>query len=140
MHVAAAQRLRIDALAGRGLHERRATEKDRALLAHDDRLVAHRGHVRAARRARTHDDGELRNAARRHLRLVVEDAAEMLAIGKHFVLARQERAARIDEIDARQRVLERDLLRAQMLLDGDRVVGAALDGRIVGDDDALETR
>ena len=139
MHVAAAQGLGIDALTGRGLHERRATEKDRALLADDDRLVAHRGYVRAASRARAHDDGELRNAARGQLRLVVEDPSEMLAIGEHLVLTRQEGAARIDEIDARQRVLERDLLRAQMLLDGDRVVRPALHRRVVRDDDAFET-
>ena len=115
VHVAAAERLGVDALAGRGLHQRRAAEEDRALLAHDDRLVAHRRHVGAARRARAHHDRELRDAARRHLRLVVEDAAEVLAVGEHVVLPRQERAARVDQVDARQAVLERDVLRAQVL-------------------------
>ena len=37
-------------------------------------------------------------------------------------------------------ILERDLLRAQVLLDGDRVVRAALDGRVVGDDHDLAAR
>src|SRR5258708_31815484 len=45
----------------------------------DDALVRHRRDIGAARRARAHDHGDLRNALRRHRRLVVEDAAEMLA-------------------------------------------------------------
>src|SRR5487761_309136 len=80
---------------------------------------------------------DLGHARGRKRRLVVEDPAEMLAVGKHFVLRRQERAAALHEVHARQPVLARDLLRAQMLLDGDRIVSAALDGGIVGDDDAL---
>ena len=100
----------------------------------------HRRHVRAARRARSHDDGDLRNALRRHRRLVVEDAAEMVAVGEHIGLVRQVRAARIDEVDARQPVLARDLLRAQVLLDGHRVIRAALDRRVVADDHAFAAR
>ncbi len=72
----------------------------------------------------------------RHRRLVEEDPAEVLAVGEDLVLQRQERAAGVDEVDARQPVLQRDLLRAQVLLDRHRVVGAALDGGVVGDDDA----
>ena len=71
------------------------------------------------------------------LRLVVEDAAEMLAVGEHFGLRRQIGAAGIDQIDAGQPVLARDLLRAQMLLHRHRVIGAALDGGVVGDDHAF---
>src|SRR5690606_2689319 len=48
-------------------------------------------------------------------------------------------AAGVDEVQARQVVLQRDLLRSQVLLDRDRVVGTALDGGVVGDDDALAT-
>ena len=61
----------------------------------------------------------------------------MLAVGEHLVLPRQEGAAGIDEIEARKTVLARDLLCAQVLLDGHREVGAALYGRVVGDDDAF---
>jgi hypothetical protein len=39
-----------------------------------------------------------------------------------------------------QAVGARDLLRAQVLFDSDREVGAALHGGIVGDDDALPPR
>ena len=54
--------------------------------------------------------------------------------GKTSSWSGQERAAGVDEVDARQAVLLGDLLRAQVLLDGQRVVRAALDGRVVGDD------
>ncbi len=69
--------------------------------------------------------------------LVVEDAAEVVAVGEHLVLPRQEGAAGVDQVDARQPILQRDLLRAQMLLDRNRVVRAAFDGRVVGDDHAF---
>jgi hypothetical protein len=51
MDVRAAQRFRVDDFAGRGLHQRRAAEEDRALFLDDDGLVAHRRHVGAAGRA-----------------------------------------------------------------------------------------
>ena len=137
VQVAAAELLGRDDLAGGGLHQRRTAEKDRALLADDDGLVAHRRHVGAARRARAQYRRHLRNALGAHGRLVVEDPPEMLAVGKHLVLARQEGAAGVDEVDARQPILQRDLLCAQVLLDRHRVVGAALDRRVVGDDHAL---
>ncbi len=134
MDVGAAQLLGIDHFARGGLHQRRAAQENRALLAHDDGLVAHRRHIGAAGRARAHHHGDLRDAQGRHARLVVEDAAEMLLVGKHLVLQRQEGAAGIDQVDAGQAVLQRDFLRAQMLLHRHREIGAALDGGVVGDD------
>ena len=137
MQVAAAEFLSGDHLAGGGLHQRRAAKKDAALIPDDHVFVAHRGHVGAAGRARAQHRGDLRDAAFRHRGLVVEDAAEVLAVREHLVLPGQERAARVDEVDTRQVVVQRHLLGAQVLLDRHRVVGAALDGRVVGDDDAL---
>ena len=60
--------------------------------------------------------------------------------GKDLVLHRQEGAAGIDHVDAGQIVLPRDVLRAQMLLHGHRIIGAALDGGVIGDDDAFAAR
>ena len=60
--------------------------------------------------------------------------------GKISSCMRQERAAGIDHVDAGQIVLPRDILRAQMLLHGHRIIGAALDGGVVGDDDAFAAR
>ena len=135
--VAAAELLGRDDLADRGLHERRAAEEDGALVLDDHGLVAHRRHVGAARGARAHHDRDLGDALRAHVGLVEEDPAEVLAVGEDVVLPRQEGAARVDEVDARQPVLQRDLLRPQMLLDRHRVVGAALHRRVVGDDHAF---
>ena len=137
MHVAAAETFRIDVFAGCGFHQRRTAEEDGSLIAHDDRFVAHRRHVRAAGGARPHHQRDLRNAARRHIGLVVEDAAEVILVGKYLFLHRQERAARIDHVDAWQVILERDLLRPQMLLHRHRIVGTAFHRRVVDDDDAF---
>jgi hypothetical protein len=62
MQLAAAQLFGRDVLAGRGLHQRRPGQKDRGLIAHDHRLVAHRRNVGPARRAGAHHAGDLRDA------------------------------------------------------------------------------
>ena len=134
MDLAAAQVLGAHHLAGGRLHERRAAQEDGALVLHDDRLVAHGGHVRAARGAGAHHHGDLRDARRREVRLVVEDAPEVFLVGEDLVLQGQEGAAGVDEVDAGQAVLRGDLLRAQVLLHRERVVRAALHRRVVRDD------
>src|SRR6185312_1084555 len=135
MDLPSTERLRVHFLAGRRLHERWAAEKDRTLSAHDDRLIGHRGHVRAAGRAAAEHDGDLSDAASGEARLIEEDAPEVIFVGENLVLQGQVGAAGVDQIDAGQLVLERDLLRPQMLLHRDRKVGSALDGRIVRNDD-----
>ncbi len=136
VHLGPAELLGRDVLTGRGLHERRAAEEDRPGALDDDRLVAHRRHVGAAGRARAHHEGDLRDGRGGHPSLVVEDPAEVVAVGEDLGLEGQERAAAVDQIDAGEPVLEGDLLGPQVLLDGHRVVRAALDGRVVRDDDA----
>ncbi len=135
--VGAAELLGRHVLPGRRLHERRAADEDRPRAAHDHGLVRHRGHVRTAGGAGAHHDGDLRDALRRHPRLVEEDPTEVVAVGEDLGLQRQEGAAGVDEVDAREPVLLGDLLRAQVLLHGEREVRAALDGRVVRDDHAL---
>ena len=137
VNLRAAQLLRRNDLAGCGLHQRRAAEEDRALPFDDHAFVGHRGNIGAARGAGAHHRGDLGNARRRHRRLIVEDAAEMLAVGEDVGLVRQIAAARVHQIDAGQPVLARDLLGAQMLLHRHRIIGAALDRRVVADDDAF---
>ncbi len=137
VHLGAAELFGGHDFAGRRLHQRRPGEKDGALAFDDDRLVGHGRNVGAAGGARAHHAGDLRNPRRGHVGDVEEDAAEVLAVGEDVVLLRQVAAARIDEIDAGQAVLRGDLLRAQMLLHRHRIVGAALDRRVVRNDDAL---
>ena len=140
VHVGTAELLRRDFLAGRGFDEGRAAEKDGAGSVDDDRFIRHRRDVGAAGRARAHDHGNLGDPGGGHARLVEENPAEMIAIGEDLRLEREKRAARIDQVDARQPVFERDLLGADVLLHGDRVVGAALHRRVVGDDDDFTAR
>ena len=138
--VGAAEVLGRDHLARRGLHQGRAGEEDGALLPHDDRLVAHRGHVGAAGGAAPHHGRDLRDAERRHGGLVEEDAAEVVAVREDLVLVREVGAAAVHQVDAGEAVLLGDLLGAEVLLHGDREVGAALHRGVVGDDDALAPR
>ena len=96
----------------------------------------HRRDVRPAGRARTEHGGDLGDAPRRQLRLVVEDATEVLAVGEHVVPRGDEGTAGVDQVDARQPVLGSHLLGPQVLLHGDRVVRATLHRGVVGDDHA----
>ena len=64
----------------------------------------------------------------------------MAFVGENLVLLRQKRAAGIDHVDTGQIVLARDVLGAQVLLHRHRIIGAALDGRVVGDDHAFAAR
>ena len=137
MDLRPAQILRADFLAGRRLHQRRPAEEDRPGPLDNDRLVAHRRDIGSARRAGAHHHGDLRDPARRHPRLIVEDPPEVLPIGEDVGLERQECPARIDEVEAGQMVLGGDLLGAQVLLNCQRVVGATLDRGIIGDDHHL---
>ena len=135
--VRAAQLLGRDLLARGRLHERWAADEDRARALDDDRLVAHRRDVGAARGARAHDRSDLGDARSGEARLVVEDSPEVVAVGEDLGLEREERAARVDEVDARQAVLLGDFLRPQVLLHRQREVRAALDRGVVRDDHAL---
>jgi len=137
VHIGAAQLFCRDFDARRSLHQRRPAKEDRARAFDDHRLVAHGRHVCAAGGATAHHRRDLRDACRAHRRLVVENAAEVIGVGEDLILHRQKRAARVHQIHARQPVLQRDLLRAQVLLDRDGVVCAALYCGIVGDDHAL---
>ena len=96
------------------------------MVADDDGFVGHRRHVGAAGGARAHHHRDLRDPQRRQVGLVVEDAAEVVAIGEHLVLVGQVGSARVDQVDAGQVILLRDLLRAQVLLHRDWKVGSPL--------------
>src|SRR5690606_38184839 len=110
-----------------------------ALISNDHRLVTHCGYVRATRGARTQYCGELRNPLCAHPRLIEEDSTEVLTIREDLVLPRQERPAGVDEIQARQLVLQRDLLRAKVLLDRHRQIASALHRGVVAEHHHMAT-
>ena len=93
VQVAAAQILGGDVLAGCRLHQRRSGKEDRTLIAHDHCLIAHGGNIRAAGCAASHHARDLGDALGRHLRLIVEQPAEMIPVRKNLGLMRQVRAA-----------------------------------------------
>ena len=135
MELPTAELLSRHDLTDRCLHERRTAEENRALVAHDHGLVAHRRNVRTTGGARPKDSGNLRNCRRRHPGLVEENPTEVIAVGKYLVLLGQERATGVHEVDARQPVLDGDLLSAQVFLHRERKVGSTLDRRVIRDDE-----
>ena len=64
----------------------------------------------------------------------------MALVRENLILLGEERAPGVDKIEAGQAVLPGDVLRAQMLLDRQRIVSAALDGRVIRRDHALPPR
>ena len=138
VHIGAAQVFSADHLAGGGFYQGRAGEEDGGLLAHHDRFVGHGRHVGAACGARAHHHGDLRDALGTHVGLVEEDAPKVLAVGEHFVLARQVGTAGVHKVHAGQAVLLGDGLGAQVLFHRQRVVRAAFDRGVVGHDHAFD--
>ena len=132
MQIPAAEILRGHDLAGSGFHEWRPAEEDRALVLHNHGFIAHRRNVSPTGSTGSEHRRDLCDAGRAHVRLVVEDAAEVVPVGEHLVLTREERAAGVHQVDTRQAVLRRDLLGAEVLLDRHRVIRSALDGGVVG--------
>ena len=64
----------------------------------------------------------------------------MLAVRKDLGLVRQVRATTVHEVDARQTVFAGNFLGTQMLLHRHRVIGAALNRRIIADDHDFPAR
>ena len=137
VHIATTQIFSGHDFANGSLDQRRAAQEDGALVFHDDGLVAHGRHIGAARGATAHDHGNLRDALGAHIGLVVEDAAKVLLIGKHVVLVGQIRAARVDQVNARQVVLLGNLLGPQMLFHGHGVISAALDSGVIANNHTI---
>ena len=137
MHVATTQIFGRNDFARRRLDQRRPCQKDRALFFHNDRHIGHCGHIGPACCARPHHHSNLRNAFGRHLRLIIENPAKMVAVGKHLVLIGQVRPAAVDQIDTWQAASLGDLLGAQVLLDGHRVICATFHGGIIADNHNL---
>jgi hypothetical protein len=136
VHLRAAQRVAIDDLADRGLHDLRPAEMHAAGAGRHDHLVGQGGDVGAARRAFAEHRGDLRDARRRHAALAIERPAEMVLIGENLVALGEVRSAAIDQIDHRKAVLEGDVLGAHVLADGLLEERPALGRGVVGDDHA----
>ena len=108
-------------------------KKQAGAFGHQD-VVAHQRQVRAAGHAHAHDGGELRNAHGAHHRVVAEDAAEIVGVGKDVFLQRKKHAGGVDQINRRDVIFDGDILRANDFLRGHREKRAGFHGGVVGDD------
>ena len=134
VHLGATERFVVALLAGRHLDEGWSTEEHLGPLVDHHDVVAHARDVGAAGSRVPEHEGHRGDAEARHLGDVVEGAA---AGDEDLGLRGKVRAAGLDEIDEGQTVLLRDLHRAQVLPQGDRVDRTATRGRVVRDDYAL---
>ncbi len=137
VNIRPAQFIRRHFLAGSGLHQRRPAQKNRASVLDDDRFIAHRRHIGPTRRARPHHAGDLGDAQGAHLRLIVENAPEVIHIWEDLILHGQISAARIHQVDAGQAVFLGDRLGAQMFLHRHGEISPTLDGGVIGYDHTL---
>ena len=133
MHGCSTQFFRRDLLPNRCLHQCWASQEKPAAVRHQD-VVTHHRQITAARNTHAHDCGNLRNPHRRHHRIVSKYPSEVVSIGKNVFLQRKEYPGRIDQIDDRDPVLDRDVLRPNDFLRRHRKERASLNCGIVGDD------
>jgi hypothetical protein len=138
VHISASQILSRDNLSSGSLDQRGASQENGSLLLDNDTLVSHGGDIGTTGCAGSQDNSDLGNAHGRHVGLVVKDASKVLLVREDVQLAGQVGSTRLDQVDTGQAVLPGDLLSTQVLLDSDRVVGASLDGRVVGNNHALD--
>ena len=121
VHLGAAQRLVVGFLAGGHLHQRRPAEEHLRLPVHQDRVVAHAGHVGAARgRVAEHQRHGGHRVGGQFGELKEDPAGRDEQVG----LRRQVRAARFHQVHHRQPVGAGDLQRAQRLAQRVRVRSA----------------
>ena len=135
VHGGAAQLLVGRLLAGGHLDQWRSAEEDLgALLDHHD-VVAHARDVGAAGRGVAEDQGHGGQGRRRAAGEVPEGPP---AGDEQLGLGGQVGAARLDQVDDRQPVLEGDVRGAGSLAEGEGVHGPAPHRRVVGRDEALD--
>ncbi len=138
VHPRATQRLGVDALPRRPLHEvGSAQAHEGGPLDHHDH-VAQRGQVGAARDARPHHGRELRHTQiAPHQRVVVEDARRAVLPREDATLVREVHAGGIDQVQDRDATAHRAFLRSQDLRNRLRPPGPCLHRRVIRDHHTL---
>ncbi len=136
MHFGAAQRLVVGFLAGGHLHQRRTGQEHLRAFFDHHHVIGHPGYVGPARGGVAEHQRDGGNPGRRQPGQVAE---HLPAGDEDLFLGGQVRAAGFHQRNHRQPVLERDLVGPQNLSQRPRVAGAALDRRVVGDDQAFHT-
>ena len=137
VHERATQLLVGGDLAGSGFEQRRSGQKRFGATAHHDDIVGEAGHVRAARGRRPVHHRDDRNPGSRQPREVVEQRAA--ADEELHPVLEQIGARRLDQVQERQPVLQRDGLRAQHLLGAQHLKGAGVDAGVARHDHDAHT-
>jgi hypothetical protein len=140
VELGAAERFRVDNLAGRALDEIRAAQAHEARLFDHDQNIAERGKIGAAGDARSHHRGNLRHPEPApHKRIIKENTARAVLSGKNTVLVREVHPRGINQIENRRAVAHGDFLRPQNFGYSFGPPRARLDGGVVGHDDRRTT-
>ena len=117
MHGSAAQLFGRNFLPNGSLHQRGPGKKESAAVGHQH-VIAHHGQIAAAGYAH----------------VVAEHAAEVVSVGEDVFLKRQEHTGRVDEINRRDTVLNRDVLSSDNFLCSRGEESAGFYGGIIGND------
>ncbi len=135
VHPRAAELFVLGVFARGHLHQRRTGEIHLGLVLHHHHVVAHPRQVRAARGAAPEHQAHGRDPVLRALRQAAEAGA---AAHEDLVLVGEVGAGALDQADADEVVLLRDLRQPARLLQAHRRHGAALHGRFARDHQALD--
>ncbi len=136
MHFGAAERFVVGLLTGGHLHQRGTGQEHLRAFFDHHHVIGHAGYVGSAGGGVAEDQGDGGDPGRRQPGQVAE---HLPAGDEDLLLGGQVRAAGFHQRNHRQPVLEGDLVGPQYLPQRPRVAGAALDRRVVGDDQAFDT-
>ena len=135
VHGCATQFFGAGLLADGRLYQRWTGEKQAGAFGHEHR-IGHNRQICAAGHAHAHDGGDLGNAHGAHHRVVAENAAEVVDVGKDILLQRKKDAGGIDQVERGDAVFHGDGLRAQNFFGRHGKERAGLHGCVVGHDHA----
>src|ERR1700678_2027629 len=114
------------------MYESGAAEEEATAFSHED-FVAHHRQIRAAGDAHAHDRGDLGNAHGAHHVVVAGHAPEVIGVGGHSLLEREENAGGIDQVNCGHVVFDGDVLASYYFLCGHREKRAVFHRRVVRD-------
>ena len=125
------QSLVVHLFADRRLHEMGPGEENGPVSLNDQGLVRHDRQVGATGYARAENYRNLVDPLGRQACIVKKDTTEMVSVGEDLLLHRQKDPGRVDQIDQRQAIFHRDLLRPQDFLAGQREPRPRFDRSVV---------
>ncbi|MNS49189.1 hypothetical protein D3C72_817890 [compost metagenome] len=127
----------VSVFTNRRFYQVRSGQEDRGITIYHQRLIAHDRQVRPTSHTTTGYSCDLGNSHSTHLCIISEYTSEMLLVREDLVLHRQVYTRTIHDIDHRQAVFHRNLLKAQVFLTRNREPGPGFNRIIIGNDHTL---